>query len=110
MLARACDPAAALPAAELASGGSPPVRGRQARIAVVRIGDDVYAIGDRCDEDISLAEGGARRGQGRSSAGSTASEFSLETGQPLSLPATRPEPVWCGSRTVMRVVLVVEDE
>ena len=38
------------------------------------------------------------------------SEFSLETGQPLSLPATRPEPVYEVRVEDGDVVLVVEDE
>lgn len=62
-------------------------------IAVFRIGDDVYAIGDRCSHaQASLSEGEVfdhdvecpRHG----------SEFSLETGVPHSLPATVPVPVF----------------
>ena len=62
-------------------------------VAVFRIGDDVYAIGDRCSHaQASLADGEVfdhdvecpRHG----------SEFSLETGVPHSLPATAPVPVF----------------
>jgi 3-phenylpropionate/trans-cinnamate dioxygenase ferredoxin component len=62
-------------------------------IAVFRIGDDVYAIGDRCSHaEASLAEGDVfgtdvecpRHG----------SEFDLTTGEPMSLPATRPVPTY----------------
>ena len=66
------------------------------RIAVVRIGDDVYAIGDRCTPPGHLAV----RGRGRLRRASTiecwkhGSAFSLETGEPESLPATRPVPVY----------------
>lgn len=63
------------------------------RIALFKIGDDVYAIGDRCSHaEASLAEGEVfdlavecpRHG----------SEFDLRTGEPDSLPATRPVPVY----------------
>ena len=63
------------------------------RVAVFRIGDDVYAIGDRCSHaEASLAEGELfdhdvecpRHG----------SEFDVRTGVPDSLPATRPVPVY----------------
>lgn len=63
------------------------------RIAIFRIGDDVYAIGDVCSHaEASLAEGEVfgtdvecpRHG----------SEFDLKTGEPLSLPATVPVPTY----------------
>ncbi len=63
------------------------------RIALFRIDDSVYAIGDRCSHaEASLAEGEVfdtdvecpRHG----------SEFSLVTGEPGSLPATRPVPTY----------------
>lgn len=63
------------------------------RVAVFRVGDDVYAIGDRCSHaEASLSEGEVfdhevecpRHG----------SEFDLRTGEPQSLPATRPVPVY----------------
>jgi len=63
------------------------------RIAMFRVEDDVYAIGDRCSHaEASLAEGELwgltvecpRHG----------SEFDLETGEPGALPATVPVPVY----------------
>lgn len=65
----------------------------EARIALFRFDDAVYAIGDRCSHaEASLAEGEVfdhevecpRHG----------SEFDLETGRPGTLPATRPVPVY----------------
>ena len=59
------------------------------RIAMFLVGDDVYAIGDRCSHaEASLAEGEVwdltvecpRHG----------SEFDLRTGEPRALPATVP--------------------
>ena len=63
------------------------------RLAVFRIGNDFYVIGDRCSHaDASLAEGELfdydvecpRHG----------SEFDVRTGRPASLPATRPVPTY----------------
>ena len=63
------------------------------RIALFRIADDVYAIGDLCSHaEASLSEGEIfdeavecpRHG----------SEFDLRTGEPRALPATRPVPVY----------------
>ena len=63
------------------------------RIALFRVGDDVYGIGDRCSHaEASLSEGELfdemvecpRHG----------SEFDVTTGTPHSLPATQPVPVY----------------
>lgn len=63
------------------------------RIAMFRVNDEVYAIGDRCSHaEASLAEGELwdtsvecpRHG----------SEFDLKTGEPGALPATEPVPVY----------------
>lgn len=63
------------------------------RVALFRIDDDVYALGDRCSHaEASLAEGEVfdlevecpRHG----------SAFDLRTGEPHALPATKPVPVY----------------
>jgi 3-phenylpropionate/trans-cinnamate dioxygenase ferredoxin subunit len=65
------------------------------RIALVRIGDDWYAIGDKCThQDISLAEGEVDADELEIECWKHGSAFSLVTGEPTSLPATRPEPVY----------------
>ena len=65
------------------------------RIAVVRIGDDVYAIGDRCSHaDVSLSEGEVDPYDRHIECWKHGSRFSLETGDPDTLPATRPVPVY----------------
>ena len=65
------------------------------RIALVRIDDDVYAIGDRCThQDISLAEGDVLADERAIECWKHGSAFSLETGEPESLPATKPVPVY----------------
>jgi 3-phenylpropionate/trans-cinnamate dioxygenase ferredoxin component len=80
-------------------------------IAIVRIGDDVYAIGDVCShQEISLAEGEVDPEERTIECWKHGSEFSLETGEALTLPATRPVPVYDVRVDDGQVVLVVPDE
>lgn len=81
------------PLADLPEGRGIRVEVDGHRVAVFRLGDDVYALGDRCSHaEASLAEGEVfdhevecpRHG----------SEFDLRTGEPGSLPATKPVPVY----------------
>ena len=65
------------------------------RICVVRIGDDFYAIGDRCShEDFSLADGEVWTGECEIECAKHGSSFDLRTGAPCSLPATKPVAVY----------------
>ena len=65
------------------------------RIALVRIGDDFYAIGDRCShEDYSLSEGEVIEEECEIECWKHGSTFSLTTGEPQSLPAVKPVPVY----------------
>jgi len=65
------------------------------RVALVRIGDDFYAIGDRCShEDYSLSEGEVWPDECELECAKHGSTFDLRTGQPCSLPATKPVPVY----------------
>lgn len=65
------------------------------RIAVVRIQDEVHAIGDRCTHgDVSLSEGEVFADDAEIECFKHGSIFSLVTGRPLCLPATRPTPVY----------------
>ena len=65
------------------------------RIAVVRIDDDFYAVGDRCThQDISLAEGEVHEDEREIECWKHGSTFSLVDGEPQSLPATQPTPVY----------------
>jgi len=78
-------------------------------VAVVRIGDDVYALGDRCShQDISLSEGDVDCDEKLIECWKHGSAFSLETGEPLSLPATKPVPVY-EARVVDGQIEVVVD-
>lgn len=79
------------------------------RIALVRIDDDVYAIGDTCSHaDVSLSEGEVHCESLELECWKHGSSFSLETGEPNTLPATQPVPVYVA--TVVDGMVVVELE
>jgi 3-phenylpropionate/trans-cinnamate dioxygenase ferredoxin subunit len=64
-------------------------------IAVVRIGDDVYALADRCShEDYPLSEGEVWVEDCTLECARHGSTFDLRTGEPCSLPATMPVTVY----------------
>ncbi|MBK5221323.1 MAG: non-heme iron oxygenase ferredoxin subunit [Acidimicrobiia bacterium] len=64
-------------------------------IALVRLDDDVYAIGDRCThQDVSLSEGEIDPDDRTLECWKHGSTFSLVTGEPTALPATKPTPVY----------------
>jgi len=65
------------------------------RICLVRIGDDFYAVGDRCSHaDFSLSEGEVWPDEREIECWKHGSTFSLVTGEPQSLPATVAVPVY----------------
>jgi 3-phenylpropionate/trans-cinnamate dioxygenase ferredoxin subunit len=65
------------------------------RVALVRIGDDVYALGDRCSHaDYSLSEGDVWEDELEIECPKHGSTFSLRSGKPQTLPATKPVPVY----------------
>jgi 3-phenylpropionate/trans-cinnamate dioxygenase ferredoxin component len=69
-------------------------------VALVRIDDDVYAIGDRCThQNISLSEGEVDAGDLTLECWKHGSTFSLITGEPTCLPATKPVPVFAAKVT-----------
>lgn len=64
-------------------------------VALVRLGDDVYAIGDRCSHaDVSLSGGDVDEDDCTLECPKHGSAFDLRTGEALSLPALRPVPAW----------------
>ena len=78
------------------------------RIVVVRIGDDLYALGDRCSHaNYSLSEGEVLEEEREIECWKHGSTFSLVTGAPQSLPATRPVPVYEVRREGEDVVVVL---
>ena len=65
------------------------------RLSVVRIGDAVYVIGDRCSHaDFSLSEGEVDVDTCHIECFKHGSSFSLVTGEPDVFPATQPVPVY----------------
>ena len=65
------------------------------RLCVVNIEGTFYVIGDECShEDYSLAEGDVWEEEREIECPAHGSMFSLVTGEPESLPATRPVPVY----------------
>lgn len=82
------------------------IKGRE--VAVFRIGDEFYALGDRCSHaEASLAEGEVfdyevecpLHGAG----------FDVRTGRELSLPATRPVPAYRVRVAGERVQVALEE-
>ncbi|WP_419946430.1 non-heme iron oxygenase ferredoxin subunit [Candidatus Poriferisodalis sp.] len=65
------------------------------RIALARIGDDYYAIGDRCShQNYSLADGWVWPDECALECPQHSSSFDLRTGKPNCFPATQPVPVY----------------
>jgi 3-phenylpropionate/trans-cinnamate dioxygenase ferredoxin subunit len=64
-------------------------------VALVRIDDDVYAIGDTCSHaEVSLSGGEVYCDEKEIECPQHGSVFSLVTGEPATLPATQPVPVF----------------
>ena len=64
-------------------------------VALVRLGDTVYAIGATCSHaEVSLAEGIVDTDECALECWKHGSLFSLESGEALTLPATRPVPIY----------------
>lgn len=80
---------------ELASGTVTRFDVADRAIAVVRLGDQVYAIGDTCSHaEVSLSGGEVWSEEKELECPKHGSTFNLETGEPTTLPATQPVPVY----------------
>ena len=80
-------------------------------VAVVRIGDDVYAIGDTCSHaDVSLSEGEVWTETKEIECWKHGSTFSLLTGEPTTLPATQPVPVYVARVVDGMIEIDLEDQ
>ena len=78
-------------------------------VAVVRIDDSVYAIGDTCSHgNVSLSEGEVLCDDLELECWKHGSTFSLITGEPLMLPAIKPVPVYSASVVDGNIVIDVE--
>jgi Fe-S cluster assembly ATP-binding protein len=83
------------------------VEGRN--IAVVRIDDNVYAIGDKCSHaDVSLSEGEVLCDTKELECFKHGSAFSLVNGMPNTLPATQAVPVYAATVVDGNVMITLE--
>ncbi len=65
------------------------------RLSVIRIGGDLFVLGDRCSHaDFSLSEGEVDADEGTIECWKLGSAFNVADGSPDSLPATQPVPVF----------------
>ena len=80
---------------DLADGQARRFDVREHRIALVHLSDEWFALGDRCSHaDISLSEGEVLIEECALECWKHGSSFDLRTGEPQSMPATRPVPVY----------------
>jgi 3-phenylpropionate/trans-cinnamate dioxygenase ferredoxin subunit len=78
------------------------------KIAIIRIEDGLYAIGDTCSHaNYSLSEGEVYEEEKEIECWKHGSTFSLESGEPQCLPATEPVPVYDVKRDGDDVVVVI---
>jgi 3-phenylpropionate/trans-cinnamate dioxygenase ferredoxin subunit len=93
---------------EVPSGTARKVDVAGIEVSLVRIGDDVYAIGDVCSHaNVSLSEGEVWCDELEIECPKHGSAFSLVTGEPSTLPATQPVPVFHASVVDGQVVVTV---
>ncbi|NND73691.1 MAG: Rieske 2Fe-2S domain-containing protein [Ilumatobacter sp.] len=78
-------------------------------VAVVRIGDEVFAIEDTCSHaSVSLSEGEVWCDEYELECPKHGSAFSLRTGEPSTLPATQPVDVFDASVIDGQVVVTAK--
>jgi 3-phenylpropionate/trans-cinnamate dioxygenase ferredoxin subunit len=78
-------------------------------VAVVRIGDEVLAVGDVCSHaNVSLSEGEVWADERELECPKHGSTFDLKTGEPVTLPATQPVPVYAVEVTDGMVTVTAE--
>jgi 3-phenylpropionate/trans-cinnamate dioxygenase ferredoxin component len=95
---------------ELAPGAVRRVEVGRVPVAVVRIDDEVYAIGDVCSHaNVSLSEGEVWADERELECPKHGSTFDLKTGEPVTLPATQPVPVYAVEVVDGMVTVTVEE-
>jgi len=78
-------------------------------VAVVRIGEKVYAIDDICSHaDVSLSGGDVWCDELELECPQHGSAFHLETGEPSTLPATQPVAVYAASVVDGQIVVTLD--
>ena len=101
---------ATFPIDEIESGTARRVDVGGIPVAVVRIGDEVYAISDVCSHaNVSLSEGEVWADERELECPKHGSTFDLKTGEPVTLPATQPVRVY-GVEVADGMVTVTAEE
>jgi 3-phenylpropionate/trans-cinnamate dioxygenase ferredoxin subunit len=86
---------ARVPVDKVPDGGAVRLDGGADGICLVRLGDQFYAVSDRCSHaNVSLSEGDVDADECSIECWKHGSTFSLLDGQPQSLPATQPVAVY----------------
>ncbi len=94
---------------QLPDGRGVRVRVGQLEVAVFRVGEDVFALGDECSHaKASLSEG--ELFDGEVECPRHGSPFDLKTGEPQTLPATAPVPVFPVEVRDGEVYLILDPE
>jgi 3-phenylpropionate/trans-cinnamate dioxygenase ferredoxin subunit len=84
-----------VPRSKLLPGTAMRLEGGPCGVCLVRVADEFYAIGDRCSHaEVSLSEGDVDTYDRSIECWKHGSAFSLIDGEPQSLPATDPVPVY----------------
>lgn len=96
---------------DLAEGVPTEVKVDGAKVIVVRIGDDVYAVGAICThQEVDLVDGEVDAEERTVECPKHGSQFDLVTGEALCLPATHPVAVYSASVVDGRVVVSDEQQ
>jgi 3-phenylpropionate/trans-cinnamate dioxygenase ferredoxin component len=97
--------------ADLAPGTAMRVEVAGIPVAVVRIDDDVHAIGDVCSHaNVSLSDGEVWCDERELECPKHGSAFSLLTGEPSTLPATQPVPVFTAGVVDGQIVVAISSD
>src|SRR3954471_24980952 len=103
-------PSTTFPLSDITPGAVRRVEVDGVPVAVVRIDDDVYAIGDICSHaNVSLSEGEVWADERELECPQHGSTFDLTTGEPVTLPATQPVPVYAVDVVDGQVTVTVEE-
>ena len=101
---------ASIPLDELEPGTARRLEVDGVAVAVVRIDDEVYAIGDVCSHaNVSLSEGEVWTDERELECPKHGSTFDLRTGEPVTLPATQAVPVYTVDVVDGQVTVTVEE-
>lgn len=99
------------PLADLEDGAARRVEVDGTPVSIVRIDDDVYAIGDVCThQNVSLSGGEVWCDELELECPKHGSPFNLMTGVPSALPATQPVAVYTATVVDGDVIITLEQE